>query len=163
MGNVNYNNTHLSIEVDRRIRNAWCSFRKYTLDLRDRPSAPLELKIRILSAKVLEIILYGCVTWIPRVRHYGTLRRAHHSFLTRFIGWRENNRIDHPISYLDTLMKSGSESIDAVMPRRWILFAGFVACTEDTKLLHCVIFGELMGGAGGVGGAGKEVDGVSPA
>ena len=31
-GNVNHN-VDLSIEVDRRIRNAWCSFRKYTLEL----------------------------------------------------------------------------------------------------------------------------------
>ncbi|CAN0330209.1 unnamed protein product, partial [Ascophyllum nodosum] len=61
-GNVNHN-AGLSIEVDRRIRNAWCSFRKYTLDLYDRPSAPLELKIRMLRAEVLETILYGCVTW----------------------------------------------------------------------------------------------------
>ena len=30
--NVNHN-ADLSIEVDRRIRNAWCSFRKYTLEL----------------------------------------------------------------------------------------------------------------------------------
>ena len=30
-----------TIEVDRRIRNAWCSFRKYTLELHDRPSASL--------------------------------------------------------------------------------------------------------------------------
>ena len=33
-GNVNHN-IDLSIEVDRRIRNAWCSFRKYTLELYD--------------------------------------------------------------------------------------------------------------------------------
>ena len=70
-------NANLSIEVDRRIRNAWCSFRKYTLELYDRPSAPLELKIRmILRAEVLETMLYGCVTWSPRVCHYDTLRRA---------------------------------------------------------------------------------------
>ena len=43
-GNVNHN-ADLSIEVDRRIRNAWCSFRKYTLELYDRASAPLEVKI----------------------------------------------------------------------------------------------------------------------
>ena len=41
-GNVNHN-ADLSIEVHRRIRNAKCSFRKYTLELFDRPSAPLEL------------------------------------------------------------------------------------------------------------------------
>ena len=63
-GNVNHN-ADLSIEVDRRIRNAWCSFRKYTLELYNRPSAPLELKIRMLRAEVLETMLYGCATVEP--------------------------------------------------------------------------------------------------
>ena len=84
-GNVNHN-ADLSIEVDRRIRNAWCSFQKYTLKLYDRPSAPLELEVRMLRAEVLEAMLYGWVTWSPRVCHYDTLRRAHHRFLTRCIG-----------------------------------------------------------------------------
>ena len=60
-GNANYN-VDLSIEVDRRKRNAWCSFRKYALELYDRLSAPLELTIRMLTAEVLETMLYGCVT-----------------------------------------------------------------------------------------------------
>ena len=76
-GNVNHN-VDLSIEVDRRIRNVWCSFRKYTLELYDRASAPLELKIRMLRAEVLATILYSCVTWSPRACRYDTLRRAHH-------------------------------------------------------------------------------------
>ena len=49
----------LSMEIDRRIRNAWCSFRKYSLELYDRPGAPLELKIRMLKAEVLETMLSG--------------------------------------------------------------------------------------------------------
>ena len=81
-GNANHN-ADLFIEVDRRIRNARCSFRKYTLELYDRPSAPLELKIRMLRAKVLETMLYGCVTWSLRACHFDTLRRAHPRFLTR--------------------------------------------------------------------------------
>ena len=85
-GNVNQN-ADRSIEVDRRVRNAWCSFRKYTLELYDRPSAPLELKIQMLRAEVLETMLHGCITWSPRACHYDTLRRAHHRFLTRCIGW----------------------------------------------------------------------------
>ena len=84
--NINHN-ADLSIEIDRRIRNAWCSFWKYTLDMCDQPSAPLELKIRTLRAAVLETMLYGCFTWSPRACHYDTLRRAHHRFLTRCIGW----------------------------------------------------------------------------
>ena len=155
-GNVNQN-ADLSIKVDRRVRNAWCSFRKYTLELYDRPSAPLELKIRMLRAEVLETMLYGCAAWSPRACHYNTLRRAHHRFLTRCIGCRKHNhRADHPISYLGTLLKTGNESIAATLRRRRILFAGFVARMEDTRLPKCVMFGEVVGGAGCVGGQEKE-------
>ena len=136
---------------------------KYTLELYDRPSAPLELKIRMLRAEVHKTMLYGCVTWSPRACHYDTLRRAHHRFLTRCIGWRKHNRADHLISYLDTLIiKTGSESIEATLRRRRILFTGFVARMRDTRLPKCVMFGELVGGAGCVGGAGKIVDEVFP-
>ena len=155
-GNVNHN-ANLSIQVDRRLRNAWCSFRKYTLELYDRPSAPLELKIRMLRAEVLETILYGCVTWSPRACHYDTLRRTYrHRLLTRCIGWRKHNRADHPICYLDTLIKTGSESIEATLRRRRILFAGFVVLMEDTRLPKCAMFGELVGGARCVGDQEKD-------
>ena len=60
-GNVNHH-ADLSIEINRRIRNAWCSFRTYSIELYDRPSVPLELKIRMLKAEVLETMLYDCVT-----------------------------------------------------------------------------------------------------
>ena len=70
-GNVNQN-ADVSIGVDRRVRNSWCSFRKYALELYDRPCAPLELKIRMLRAEVLETTLYGCVAWSPRACHYDT-------------------------------------------------------------------------------------------
>ena len=154
-GNINHN-ADLSIEVDWRIRNAWCSFRKYTLELYDRPIAPLELKIRMLRAEVLETMLYGCVMGSLRACHYDTLRRAHHSFLTHCIGWRKNDRADHPISYLDTLTKTGSESIEATLRRKRILFARFVVRMKNTRLPKFVMFGELMGGAGCVGGQKKE-------
>ena len=105
-GNVNHN-ADLYIEVDRHTRNAWCSFRKYTLGLYERPSGPLELKNQMLRAEILEILLQGCVTWSPRACHYDTLHGAHHRFLTRCIGWQKNSRAHHPISYLDTLINTG--------------------------------------------------------
>ena len=154
-GNANHN-ADLSIEVDRRIRNAWCSFRKYALELYGRPSAPIEPKLRMLRAEVLKTMMYGCVAWSPRACHYDTLRRAHYRFLARCIGWRKHNRAVHPISYLDTLTKTGSESIEATLRRRRILFSGFVARMEDTKQPKYVMFGEMVGGADCVGGQEKE-------
>ena len=110
----------------------------------------------MLRAEVLETMRYDCVTWSPRACHYDTLRRAHHRFLTRCIGWRKQNCADHSISFLDTLVKTGSESIEATLRRRRILFAGFVARMEDTRLPKCVMFGEIVGGAGCVGCQEKE-------
>ena len=131
-----------------------------TLELYDRLGAPIELKIRISRAEVLETMLDGCVTWSPRACHYDMLCRAHDSFLTRCIGLGKDIRANHPISYLDTLVKTGNESIEATLRRRWILFAGFVALMEDTRLPKCVMFGELVGGADSVEGPGKRVSGV---
>ena len=53
-------------------------------------------------------------------------------------------------------MKTGSESTEAIMRRRRILFARLIVRMEDTRLPECVIFGELVGGAGCVGGQEKE-------
>ena len=42
------------------------------------------------------------------------------------------------------------------MRKRRILFAGFVARMEDTRLPKCVMFGELVGGPISSGGQEKE-------
>ena len=153
-GNVDYN-AHLSIEVDRHIRNAWCSFGKYTLKLYGRLSAPLNIKIQMLRAEVFEAIAVRLRHVEPAGVPLRRPRRAYHRFLTRCIGWRKHNRADHSISYLNTIIKTGSESTETTLRRRRILFAGFVARMEDTRLLKSVMFGELVGGAGCVGGQEK--------
>ena len=110
----------------------------------------------MLRVEVFETMLYGCTTWSPRACHYDTLRRAHYRFLTCCIGWRKHNRADHPIFYLDTLIKTESEGIEAALRGRRVLFAEFVARMEDTRLPKCVVFEELVGGADCVGGPEKE-------
>ena len=62
------------------------------------------------------------------------------------IGWRKQKRIAHPISYVETLLKTGSESIEATLRKRQNLFAGFFVHMEDTRPLKCEIFGELRRG-----------------
>ena len=138
-GNVNHNADQF-IEVNRRIRTAWCRFRKYTLELYDRPSVPLKLKVRMLRAEVFETMLS------LRLRHVEPTRvPLQHAapsppqLPTRCIDWRKNNHTDHLISYLDMLIKTRSESIEATTRRRWILFAGFVAHMEGTRLPKCVM------------------------
>ena len=104
----------LSIEVNRRIRNACMVPASGSTHSNCTTDRALPSSSKSGCSEVLETMLYGCARWSPRACHYDTLRRAHHSFLTRCIGWRRknNNRADHPISYLDTLIiKTGSESM----------------------------------------------------
>ena len=68
----------------------------------------------------------------------------------------KNNRTDHPTSYLDTLMETGSESIEATLRSKRTLLAGFVLRMEDTRLSNCVMFGEFVGSAGCVRWKEKE-------
>ena len=60
-------------------------------------------------------------------------------------------------------MKADSESIEAIMRRRRILFAGFMARMEDTRLPKCVMFGEkVVGGLGCVEGQKQKWMGCFP-
>ena len=56
--------------------------------------------------------------------------------------------------------KTGSESIEATLHRRRILFARFVARMKNTRLPKYVMFGRLVGGAGCVGARKKSGRGV---
>ena len=60
-----------------------------------------------------------------------------------------------PDFLLDTLLKTRSESIEATLRRRRILFAGFETRMEETRLPKCVVFGEWRG-AGAMGGGTKN-------
>lgn len=60
----------------------------------------------------------------------------------------------------DNSLKAESESIEAALRERRILFGGFMAHMEDTRLPKWVMFGEFKGGpvSAGRGRAGKGVD-----
>ena len=65
----------------------------------------------------------------------------------------------HTLSYADALAKTASESIEAIVRKRRILFAGFVARMRE-RLPQRVMFGELVGGKGYSGGKGRTDWGI---
>ena len=67
------------------------------MEIHDRPSVRLHLKVRMLKVEVLETLLYGYVTWSPSKADYDRLRKAHHKMLLRCLGWRKRKREDHII------------------------------------------------------------------
>ena len=116
----------------------------------------LRLKVRLLKAEVIKTLLYGCMTWSPTEPDYDRLRRVHHSILVRCLPWRKRKRDGHTLSYADALAKTASESIETIVRKRRILFAGFVARMGEERLPQRVMFGELVGGKGYSGGQEKD-------
>ena len=68
---------------------------------------------------------------------------------------QQNNSTNHNISDLDALLKAGSKSIEAVLCKRWILFAEFDETVEVRDVWKTDGGRELRVGAE------KRVDGMS--
>ena len=116
----------------------------------------LRLKVRSLKAEVVETLLHGCMTWSPNKLDYDRFRRVYQSMLRRCSRSRKPKRDDRTLSYGDALAKSAFESIEAIVRKRRVLFAGFVARMRQERLLQMVMFGELVGGKGRSGGQEKD-------
>ena len=135
----------LGIEITRRLLRAWVCFQRCNTEIYDCPSVRLRLKVRLLKVEVIETLLYGCTTWSPNKPDYDRLRRVHHSMLLRCLGWRKRKRDEHTLSYADALAKTASESMGAIVRKRRILFAGFIARMEEGRLPQRVVFRGLLG------------------
>ena len=138
----------LIIEITQRLQRAWACFQRYKVEIYDRPGVRLRLKVRLLKTEVIETLLYGCMTWSLNIPDYDRLRRVQYSMLLRCLGWRKRKRDDHTLSYADVLAKTASESMEAIVRKRRILFAGFVARMGEERLPQRVMFGELVRGKG---------------
>ena len=126
------------------------------MEIYDHAGVRLRLKVRLLKAKVIETLLYGCMTWSPNNLDYDRLRRALHSMLLRCLGWRKGKRDDHTLSYADALAKTASESIKAIVRKERILLAGFASRMGKKCLPQRVMLGEFVGGKGYSGGQEKD-------
>ena len=129
-----------NVEVTRRIQRAWACFGRYKMDIYDRPSVRLCLKVRMLKTEVLETLLYGCITWSPSKADYDKIRKVHCLMLSRCLRWRKQTREDHILSYANALLRTDSESFETTVRRRRILFAGFVARMGEGLLPRRVMF-----------------------
>jgi len=146
LGGVIDENANINPEIERRTRFAWACFKKYGRELYDRPTAPLQLKVRMLKAEVLETLLYGCMTWTLGQEHYAKLRTVHHQLLLRTIGFSRRQRSDHVLSYSKALKQTQCDSVETVVRKRRLLFAGAVAKKHNGRLPRRVMFGALSGG-----------------
>ena len=101
----------------------------------------------MLEAEVLETLLYGCTTWSLGQAHHAKLRTVHHPLLLRITGFSRRQLLDHDVlSYSKALKQTQYESVETVVRKKRLLFAGAVAKEHNGRLPRRVMFGALSGG-----------------
>ena len=73
--------------------------------------------------------------------HLAKVRTDHHRLFLRHIGWKRLSRDGYPVlSYTDAPAKSSCDVV-ATVPRRKVLWSGFVARMGNERLPERVVFG----------------------
>ena len=114
-------------EIKRRTGYAWNCFLKYSRAVYDNPYIAVADKVRFLKAEVLEVMLYGCVTWTLSPGDFDKLREAHRGMLLRCLNAYTSTRAApdyHMLSYLEVLLKTDCECIEATVMKRILHYAG---------------------------------------
>ena len=86
------------------------------------------------------------VTWTLGPENFAKLRTAHHNLLLRIVGFQRRQRTDHRMWYAKALKKVQRESVETIIRKRRLLFAGAVQRTTNERLTHRVMFGTMTGG-----------------
>ena len=76
----------MSVEIARLTRACWMRIRRYLRELYDKLKVALSLKIRMVKAKAIEALQYGCSTWTLRQELSAKLCTVYHRVLLRIIG-----------------------------------------------------------------------------
>ena len=145
LGGLITENADITRDINRRTKIGWGCFRKFSTELFDRPSAPLRLKARLLKAEAMEALPYGRMAWAPRNAHYRQLWTTHHKLL-RVIGYHRVHGTHRKMSYAKALKKTGSQSLEATIRQRRLLFAGALARQGDKRLPKRLLFAERLEG-----------------
>ena len=145
LGGLITEDADITPDINRRTKIAWVCFRKFSTELFDRPNAPLRLA-RLLKAEAMEALLYGCMTWASRNAQYRQLRTTHPKLLLRVIGYHRVHGTYRKMSYAKALKKTGSQSVEATIRQRRLLFAGALVRQDDKRLPKWLLFAERLEG-----------------
>ena len=97
------------------------------------------------KAGVMETLLCGCVTWTLGKERFAEPRMTHHRFLLRIIGFLRPQRTDHFMSCAKALKKAQCESVETIIRKRRLLFAGAVQWTNIERPTRRGMVGTMAG------------------
>ena len=135
----------MSVEIARRTRACWMRIRRYIRELYDQLKVVLSLKTRMVKAKAIEALLYGCSMWTLRQEHYAKVRTVHHRVLLRIIGAQRKRPDNRMTLYNRALEITPCKSIEKTLRTRRLLWAGTLIRMSSGRLPKRIVFGNLEG------------------
>ena len=139
-------------EIQRRIGLASSAFGRLSKRMFGKQNLTIHTKIAVYDAVVISNILYGCETWVPHRRHIRLLESFHIRCLQLILGLRWWHKVTHS----EIRSRAGIPSIESMLLHRQLHWLGHVIRMPDSRLPHCVPYGQLRLGHKSVGGQKKR-------
>ena len=129
-------------ELDNRLGKANRAFGRLYKRVWSNKSLRCTTKICVYKAIVLTTLLYGAETWVMYRAHNKLLERFHQRCLRTIL----NIHWSDYVSNVDVLERAGIESIEAMLLKQQLRWAGHISRMEDHRLPKQILYGELASG-----------------
>ena len=129
-------------EVDNRLAKASSAFGRLHSRVWNNKHLKKATKISVYRAVVLTTLLYGSESWVTYGHHLRLLERFHQRCLRSIL----NIHWSDYITNVEVLQQAGITSVEAMLMKTQLRWAGHVSRMEDHRLPKIVLYGELSTG-----------------
>jgi len=135
-------NARIDSEIDNRLNKANCAFGRLHKRVWDNKHIKCTTKISVYRAVVLTTLLYGSESWVTYRSHIKLLERFHQRCLRTIL----NIHWSDYISNIKVLERAEITSIEAMLLKTQLRWAGHVSRMENHRLPKITLYGELASG-----------------
>lgn len=147
LGSVLSADCQLDKEISQRIGKASASFGALRQRVWKSHDISLKTKVALYRACVISVLTYGCESWTLYRRQIDRLEAFHHRCLRKIlrISWREH------VTNLEVLQRAGAQSLEAMLRRSTLRWAGHVARQDESRIPKQLFYGQLSEGKRRIG------------
>uniref|UniRef100_K7EZV3 Reverse transcriptase domain-containing protein n=1 Tax=Pelodiscus sinensis TaxID=13735 RepID=K7EZV3_PELSI len=152
LGCVILSDTKIDQEVDNRLAKAISTFGRLYKRVRNNSNLKRDTKVRVYKAVVLTILLYGAESWVTYRRHLSLLEHFRQRCLRTIL----NIHWSDFVANTEVLELAEVTSIEAMVLKIQLRWAGHIARMENHRLPKIVLYGELSSGYRDIGAPRKR-------
>ena len=137
---MSYNSSFYD-EITHRLSKASVAFGRLTNRLWKSHDIKLTTKVNVYKDAVLSSLLYGCETWTLDRKHVRQLEAFYMRCLRRICNIQWQNRLPNT----DVLEKCGATSIQSVLVKAQLRWAGHIVRMDDSRIPKALFYGQQKG------------------